>query len=91
LEAGNDGVAESEDEDPEATKWYWEAKWKKEGIRKVCDLRLSCRYVLSCVHVSFSKPKKKSNATCDIRLIFKKDIHDVKGEPTAGEYCQLCL
>ena len=27
---------ESGDEDPAATRQYWEVKWKKEGVHKVC-------------------------------------------------------
>ena len=29
---------ESEDDNPEATRRYWEVKWKNEGIRKVCGI-----------------------------------------------------
>jgi hypothetical protein len=36
-EAGDGRIeTESEDEDPEATRRYWEAKQKKEGIHQVC-------------------------------------------------------
>jgi hypothetical protein len=35
---------ESEDDDPEATRRYWEAKRKKEGVHKVCTVM--CRDVL---------------------------------------------
>ena len=42
VEEGIDGAesghieTESEDEDPEATRRYWEVKRKKEGVHKVC-------------------------------------------------------
>jgi len=35
-EAGGCVETESEDENPEATRRYWEAKRKKEGVHKVC-------------------------------------------------------
>ncbi|KAF8622375.1 hypothetical protein AX15_007067 [Amanita polypyramis BW_CC] len=66
----NGRAVESKDENLEASKQYWEVKWKKEGVWK---------------------PKKKSHATCDIQLIFKKDVCNIKGNPVVGEYCQLCL
>ena len=38
-EAGSGpGETESEDENPEATRQYWEVKRKKEGICKVCSV-----------------------------------------------------
>jgi hypothetical protein len=38
LDEARDGCVEteSEDDNPEATRRYWEMKRKKEGIRKVC-------------------------------------------------------
>jgi hypothetical protein len=40
-EAGGGRVeTESEDEDPEATRRYWDVKRKKEGVHKVC---IMCR------------------------------------------------
>jgi hypothetical protein len=36
-EAGDGRIeTESEDDNPEATRRYWEMKWKKEGIHRVC-------------------------------------------------------
>ena len=36
MELKVDIDTESEDDDPEATRQYWEVKRKNEGIRKVC-------------------------------------------------------
>jgi len=41
--------------------------------------------------VCLFKPKKKSRNTQDLRLCFMKDVHTIKNEEVAGEYCELCL
>ena len=57
-EPGNSGRAvESKDEDPEATKQYWEVKWKKEGVWKVNHLPLCFEL---CSHAFLFSPRKKS-------------------------------
>ena len=77
---------ETEDVDEDADKRYWEAK-AKEGVQKV--------YLVISEAVDninkFTQPKKKNQATRDIRLSFQHDARLVDGVVKAGAYCRWCL
>jgi hypothetical protein len=85
-EEDKNDAAEEEDVDEEADERYWEAK-AKEGIRKVC---LVISEAVDNIY-KFTQPKKKSQATRDIRLSFQHDTRLVDGVVKAGAYCRWCL
>ena len=78
-------ASEKEDLDEEADKRYWEAK-AEEGVHKVC--RVISEAVKTLTNL---QPKKKSQATRDIRLVFQHDARLVDGVVKAGAYCCWCL
>lgn len=55
----NGRAVESEDENPEASKRYWEVKWKKEGVRKVDRLPMPLCFEL-CSHAFRLAQKEES-------------------------------
>ena len=79
-------ASEEEDVDEEADKQYWEAKGK-EGVHRVC---LVISEAVDNIN-KFTQPKKKSQATRDIRLSFQQDARLVDGVVKAGAYCRWCL
>ena len=75
-EAGNGQAVESKDEDPEATRRYWEVKWKKEGIWKVY---LPCCYVVSSIeylHMAL-KAMYLNNTQCSLKCCIFTSYHYV--------------
>ena len=87
VSEGEDGGSEegegNEDEDcdpvDENEKRYWDVK-AKEGVGKVSNSRVICS----------DSAEKKSQATRDLRLCFKKDVRQVNGRDRAGEYSKIC-
>ena len=82
---------ESESEDDEKAKRYWELKLKgKDGRNKVSTSTV-CVLISNIYLFVYWQPKKKSEATRDVRRCFHKDIRNINGELCPVHYCDLCL
>jgi len=86
---GEDEEDEDADVDPKELKRWHQLKAEE----AVCDGR-KVSHVLRLptgLNSNQYQPKKKTNATRDIQLMFKKGVREVDGKERAGEYCRFCL
>jgi len=82
---GKDEAAETEDEDE---KQYWELKLH-DGVKRVSHMGTECLLISQAS--ALIQPKKKHDATCDLRICYKKGVRKIEGTERPGAYCILCL
>jgi len=86
---GKDEEDEDADVDPKELKRWHQLKAEE----AVCDSR-KVSHVLRLptgLNSNQYQPKKKTDATRDIQLTFKKGVREVDGKERADEYCRFCL